>query len=269
VGYQFCRVEADEGVLTVTIDRPERRNALSRSANFELHEIFDAFERSPGQRVAIITGAGDIAFCAGADLKSDERSSIEDAVPSSGFGGLVARFDRAKPIIAAVNGFALGGGFELALACDLVIASDTASFGLPEPRVGLVAGSGGIQRLIVEIGPKRASELFLTGRRVSASDGLRFGFVNEAVLQADLLDTARRYARDISSCSPTAIRAVMAVASSVHGAMLKESMENTWRLPEVQAVFESPDSKEGPLAFAERRPPRWSDLPVTGAVHDG
>jgi enoyl-CoA hydratase/carnithine racemase len=260
MAYQFFEVNAHDRILTVTINRPERRNALNRSASFELHEIFDDFEGNAQQGVAIITGAGDTAFCAGADLKSEEHTSIEEAVPSSGFGGLVARFDRAKPVIAAVNGFALGGGFEIALACDLIIASETATFGLPEPRVGLVAGSGGIQRLLREVGPKRASALLLTGRRVAALEGIQLGFVNEVVPQAELLATARRYARDILECSPTALRAVKAVANSLDGLAVKESMERMWQLPEVQAVFTSTDSKEGPRAFAERRPPRWSAL---------
>jgi len=260
VTYEFCEVESSDRVLTVTINRPERRNALNRAASFELHEIFDQFEREPEHRVAIITGAGDMAFCAGADLKSEERTSIEDAVPASGFGGLVARFGRAKPVIAAVNGFALGGGFELALACDLIIAADDASFGLPVPRVGLVAGSGGIQRLLREIGPKRANGMLLTGRRVPAMEALQFGFVNEVVPRAHLLETAHRYASEILECSPTALRAAKAVAVSFDGCTVGASMESMWELPAVRAVFASPDSKEGPRAFAERRAPQWSDI---------
>jgi enoyl-CoA hydratase/carnithine racemase len=260
VGYTFCQVEAQDRVLTVTINRPERRNALNRAASFELHDVFNEFEREPALRVAILTGAGDQAFCAGADLKSGDRTSIEDAVPESGFGGLVARFGRAKPVIAAVNGYAVGGGFEIALACDLIIAAENASFGLPEPRVGLVAGSGGIQRLVREIGPKRANSIILTARRVPASEALRLGFVNEVVPPARLLDTARHYAREILACSPTALRAAKAVADSFEGGTIRASMLKMWELPEVNAVFASPDAKEGPRAFAERRPPNWSDL---------
>jgi enoyl-CoA hydratase/carnithine racemase len=256
---QFCQVEGRDRVLTVTINRPERRNALNRAANFELHDIFDEFESDPRYRVAIITGTGDMSFCAGADLRSEQRTTVEDAVPRSGFGGLVARFHRAKPVIAAVNGFALGGGFEIALACDVIVASDNASFGLPEPRVGLVAGSGGIQRLLREIGPKRANAIMLTGHRVPASEALRLGFVNEVVPQAELLEVARRYAEEMLACSPTALRAVKAVADAFEGGALAASMEGMWELPEVQAVFASPDAKEGPRAFAERRPPNWSD----------
>ncbi len=259
MSYRFCEVDSSDGVLLVRINRPERRNALNRSASFELHEVFEEFERAPEHRVAIITGAGDKAFCAGADLKStEERTSFEDAVPASGFGGLTDRFDRTKPVIAAVNGFAMGGGFEIALACDLIVAADSASFGLPEPRRGLVAGSGGIQRLIREIGPKRANAILLTGRHVSATEAEELGFVNEVVPGDHLLETARRYAREMLECSPTALRAVMATAHSLDGRTVEESMEGMWQLPAVQAVFASPDATEGPRAFAERRAPRWS-----------
>jgi enoyl-CoA hydratase/carnithine racemase len=233
---------------------------LNRAASFELHEVFNQFEQDPEYRVAIITGAGDRAFCAGADLRSEERTAIEDAVPESGFGGLVARGGRAKPVIAAVNGFALGGGFEIALACDLVVAADDASFGLPEPRVGLIPGSGGVQRILREIGPKRANSIILTGRRVPAREALELGFVNEVVPRSELLDTARRYAIEILACSPAALRAVKAIADSFEGDTVGASMASMWELPEVKAVFTSPDSKEGPRAFAERRPPRWSEL---------
>ena len=146
-----CDVASRGRVLTVTINRPGRRNALDRDASFELAAIFDEFERDPELRVAIVTGAEDLAFCAGADLEQadleqahleqKEGTSVEDAVPPSGFGGLVARFGRTKPIVAAVNGVAAGGGFELALACDIIVAAENASFGLTEPRVGL-ASSG-------------------------------------------------------------------------------------------------------------------------------
>jgi enoyl-CoA hydratase/carnithine racemase len=260
VTYQYCEVKTEDRVLTVTINRPERRNALNRAASFELHGIFDEFEQDPAYRVAIITGAGDQAFCAGADLRAEERTSIEDAVPASGFGGLVARAGRAKPVIAAVNGFALGGGFEVALACDLIIAAEDASFGLPEPRVGLVAGSGGVQRILRELGPKRASSIILTGRRVPAAEALTLGFVNQVVPRSQLLDTARSYADEMLACSPTALRAVKAIAESFEGDTVGTSMAAMWELPEVKAVFASPDSKEGPRAFAERRPPRWSEL---------
>jgi enoyl-CoA hydratase/carnithine racemase len=160
---EFAEVEADGRVLTVTLNRPEARNALHAAANHELGKVFDAFEADPDLWVAIVTGAGDKAFSAGADLKQ-VGILADDAIPPSGFAGLTHRFDRTKPVIAAVGGFARGGGFELALACDLIIAAETASFGLSEPRVGLAAMGGGIQRIVRELGPKRAHALLLTAR---------------------------------------------------------------------------------------------------------
>jgi enoyl-CoA hydratase/carnithine racemase len=257
---QYSKVEIKDHVMIVTIDRPEQRNALNPPANHELGDVFDTFENSPDIWVGIVTGAGDKAFCAGADLKHASSEGMGGSfVPPSGFGGLTSRFTRKKPIIAAVNGVAAGGGFELALACDIVIACDTARFGLTEPRVGLAALGGGIQRLIREVGLKRAHAMLLTGRQVSAEDGLRLGFVNEVVPHADLMAAAMRWADEILKCSPASVRATKAVAVALDGQTVQSSMETMFTLPEVKALFASPDAKEGPRAFAERRPPRWSN----------
>lgn len=260
MSYLCCQVESLDRVLVVTINRPERRNALDRAASFELGAIFDEFEADRTHRVAVVTGAGDSAFCAGADLRSgDEPGNPRDATPATGFGGLVARFGRTKPIIAAVNGVAVGGGFEIALACDLIIASERASFGLTEPRVGLAAMSGGVPRLVREIGPKKAHSLLLTGRIVSAEDGRRLGFVNEVVAHEDLLAAALRWAADIVACSPASIRATKEIADTADGQGLEESIAGVFDLPAVKALLASPDAQEGPAAFAERRTPEWSD----------
>jgi len=256
--YQFAKVATEGRVLVVTLNRPEARNALHPAANFELGEVFDAFEADPDLWVAIITGAGDKAFSAGADLKQ-VQVLVEDATPPSGFAGLTSRFSRAKPVIAAVNGFAMGGGFELALACDLIIAVQSARFGLTEPRVGLAAFGGGIQRLVREIGPKRAHAMLLTGRHVTAQEGLALGFVNEVVPDGEALAAARRWADEILLCSPTSIRGAKAVANSLEGRSIQASMEGMFDLPAAKAVFTSPDALEGPRAFAEKRPPRWSN----------
>jgi enoyl-CoA hydratase/carnithine racemase len=260
MSYRSCVVESHERVLVVTINRPERRNALDRAASFELDAIFDEFETDSSHRVAVLTGVGDRAFCAGADLRSSaEPGDPRDATPATGFGGLVARFGRTKPIIAAVNGVAVGGGFEIALACDLIIASQRASFGLTEPRVGLAAMSGGVQRLIREIGPKRAHGLLLTGRIVSAEEGHQLGFVNEVVGHQELIPAALRWAADIVACSPASIRATKEMADTVDRQGLEESLAGVFDLPAVDALLASPDAREGPLAFAERRAPEWSD----------
>ena len=257
---QCCLVESIDGVLVVTINRPERRNALDRAASFELAALFDEFERDRTHRVAVVTGAGDKAFCAGADLRSHDTSGDpNDATPATGFGGVVARFGRTKPLIAAVNGAAVGGGFEIALACDLIVASARASFGLTEPRVGLAAMSGGVPRLLREIGPKRAAGLLLTGRVIPAEEGLRLGFVNEVVPQDELRRAALGWAADIVACSPAAIRATKRLIDAADGAPLEATIAGTFEVPAVKALLASPDAREGPRAFAERRSPKWSD----------
>lgn len=261
--YMFANTEVDGHVLTVVLNRPEARNALHADANHELGEIFDAFEADPALRVAILTGAGDRAFCAGADLKAavDGFDTSRPPVPPSGFAGLTHRFDRAKPVIAAVNGTAAGGGFELALACDLIIAADTAKFGLTEPKVGLAALGGGIQRLIREIGSKRANALLLTGRIVPAEAGLALGFVNQVVPAGELMQAARAWADEILICSPASIRATRSVARALDGRSVEASIRTMMELPDVVALLDSPDAREGPLAFSQRRAPRWATIP--------
>ncbi len=165
---EFCQTERDGRIFTVTIDRPEVMNALHPPANEELTGVFDEFAADPELWVAIITGVGDRAFSAGNDLKFTAQSEGRLPIAEKGFAGLTSRFDNPKPVIAAVNGVAMGGGFEIALACDLIIASEKAVFSLPEPRVGLAALAGGMHRLPRMIPMKQAMGMLLTGRRVSA-----------------------------------------------------------------------------------------------------
>lgn len=261
---QFCKVELDGRIMTVTLNRPEARNALSQDANHELAAVFDRFGQDPDIWIAIVTGAGDKAFCAGADLKGGMDRS-RPTVPPSGFGGLVSRFDRVKPIIAAVNGQAFGGGFELALACDVVVAAESATFGLTEPRVGLAALGGGIQRLIREAGPKQAMGLLLTARRMSAIEARDLGLVNEVVPPEELLATARRWAEEILLCSPSSIIATKAVANAFDGRSVAASMGDMFEVPEVRSLLTGPDSREGPKAFAEKRAPEWANPQTAGA----
>ena len=252
--YRFAKVAREGHVTIVTIDRPEQRNALHSDAFFELAAIFDDYEADPEQWVAIITGAGDKAFCAGADLKGGIRE-----MPASGFAGLCTRFSLTKPVIAAVNGFAFGGGFETALACDLIVAADTASFGLTEPRVGLAALAGGPQRLVREIGYKRAMGILLTGRRVPAAEALALGFVNEVVPAGELMAAARRWADEILGCSPMSIRATKQMTAAVAGQGTEPAIKGMFELPAVQAMLRSEDMREGPRAFAEKRRPEWQN----------
>ncbi len=206
--------------------------------------------------VAIITGAGSKAFCAGHDLKQQARGGGLKT-PPSGFGGLTSRFGLVKPVIAAVNGVAMGGGFELALACDIIVASETAVFALPEPRVGLAALGGGLQRLPLAIGLKRTMGMALTGRRISAREGLEFGFVND-IAEDPVLDAARRWAREILDCSPMSIRATKEAVLRGLAVPTGEAMTDQWDYPAMSAMLRSQDAVEGPAAFVEKRRPRWS-----------
>src|ERR1700742_4532986 len=204
--YEFCTVEREGRLTVVTLNRPEVMNALHADAHEELAHVFDDFAADPEQWVAIVTGAGDRAFSAGNDLKGTAAGGRKPW-PASGFAGLPARFDLDKPVIAAVNGVAMGGGFEIALACDLIIASDQAKFALPEPRVGLAAAAGGMQRLSRQIPLKKAMGMMLTGRHVPAQEAYELGFVTAVVPHAKLMDEARRWAGMILECSPMSIRA--------------------------------------------------------------
>jgi enoyl-CoA hydratase/carnithine racemase len=239
----------------VTINRPEVRNALHPPANLELEEIFNEFQQNPDQWVAIITGAGDQAFCAGNDLKY-QASGKKVTLPQTGFAGLTARFDNVKPIIAAVNGVAMGGGFEIALACDLVVASERAVFAVPEPRVGLAALAGGLHRLPRQLPLKVAMGIILTGRRVGAQEAYQIGIANEVVPHDELMKAARRWADQILECAPLSVRASKQSAMmGLEKASLLEAMTGSY--DQVMAMFTSEDFKEGPRAFAEKRRPQW------------
>jgi crotonobetainyl-CoA hydratase len=257
MAYQYVTVERAGPVTTITLNRPEVMNALHSDAHFELHEVFDAFAADPDQWVGIVTGAGDRAFSAGNDLKH-QATGGKMGSPPSGFAGLTSRFDLNKPLIAAVNGIAMGGGFETALACDLIIASDRAIFALPEPRVGLAALAGGLHRLPRQIGLKRAMGMILTGRRVSAQEGLELGFVNEVASASDLMAVANKWAELICECSPMSIRASKEVVHMGLEETLAEAIGGQFRYPAVAAMFKSADFVEGPMAFAQKRAPQWT-----------
>lgn len=260
---RFTRVERRGPITLVTIDRPAQMNALHRDANAELARIFDDFAADPEQWVAIITGAGERAFSAGNDLKYTASVMARGEpveVPVSGFAGLTARFDLNKPVIAAVNGLAMGGGFEIALACDLIIASHDASFALPEPKVGLAALAGGLLRLPRQIGYQQAMGMILTGRSVSADEALELGLVNELARPGELLPTALRWAERIVACSPMSIRASKEIVRrGLQTPALHEAYEAQTSYPATRALFRSGDVLEGPRAFAEKRAPRWGN----------
>jgi enoyl-CoA hydratase/carnithine racemase len=256
MAFEFVEVKNTGRVTVVTLNRPGLMNALHKPAHYELHEVFNSFAGDPEQWVAIVTGAGERAFCAGNDLKW-QAAGGERGWNASGFGGLTTRFDCGKPIIAAVNGVAMGGGFEIALACDLIIAAENAIFALPEPRVGLAALAGGLQRLPRQIGLKRAMGMILTGRHVSAREGLELGFVNEVVPRGQALSAAERWADQICQNSPMSIRASKQAVMLGQNVPLSEAMVAQREYPAVRAMVTSADYVEGPKAFAEKRPPQW------------
>ncbi|MDC0474284.1 enoyl-CoA hydratase-related protein [Hyphomicrobiales bacterium] len=254
--YEYSNVEKDGKLWVITLNRPERMNALHSPAHFELEEIFNEFSTDPDAWVAIITGSGERAFCAGNDLRYQAEGGKLERNPM-GFAGLTSRFDLKKPIIAAVNGVAMGGGFEIALACDLIIASENARFALPEPKVGLAALAGGMHRLPRQIGMKRAMGMMLTGRTVEAQEGLSLGFVNEVVAHQDLMESAKKWAESIMECSPTSVRTTKDVAmSGLSHASVETAMEQKYE--SVLDLFKGEDFIEGPLAFSEKRKPNWT-----------
>ena len=251
---EFCLVEKKDHIMTVRINRPDRLNALHPPGNAELGEVFDDFAKDNDMWVAIITGEGR-GFSAGNDLRYQAEGGERVPMPR-GFGGLTSRFDLNKPVIAAVNGVSMGGGFEIALACDLIIASEKAMFALPEPKVGLAALAGGLNRLPKQIGPKRALGMILTGRHVTPQEGKELGFVNEVVPHEELMDAAMRWANQILECAPLSIRASKDVVyKSLDSASLQDSMEAQYE--SVKSMVGSEDFVEGPKAFSEKRPPNW------------
>tara|TARA_B110000438_G_scaffold16705_1_gene15649 strand:+ start:4649 stop:5425 length:777 start_codon:yes stop_codon:yes gene_type:complete len=256
MNYEYSKVEKDGKLWIITLNRPERMNALHSPAHFELEEIFNNFSNDSDAWVAIITGSGDRAFCAGNDLRYQAEGGKLEKNPM-GFAGLTSRFDLKKPVIAAVNGVAMGGGFEIALACDLIIASESARFALPEPKVGLAALAGGMHRLPRQIGMKRAMGMMLTGRVVEAAEGLSLGFVNEVVKHENLLESAIVWAKSIMECSPTSVRTTKDVAmSGLNFSSVESAMEQKY--DSVVELFTGEDFIEGPLAFSEKRKPKWT-----------
>lgn len=252
--FKHITLKRDGNILEVTLNRPESYNALHSAAHFELAEIFDEFEADQDLWVAIITGTGDKAFCSGNDLKVT-ASGGDMSTPSSGFAGLCSRTNREKPVIAAVNGVAMGGGLEIVLACDVALASSNATFALPEVKVGLFAAAGGVQRLTRQIGEKAAMELILTGRKIDAAEASNLGLIN-SVSEGDVMTQARALAKTIAGNSPTSIRASKRVLNAVDDlgdwdAALQLSTA------EIIKLMKTKDCREGVTAFAQKRKPNW------------
>lgn len=252
--------ERDGHVLVVTLNRPEARNAVNGELTLGLGNALEEAENDVEIRAVVLTGAGDQTFCAGADLKAISRGESLNPVGTEawGFAGMV-QHPISKPVIAAVNGTALGGGTELVLASDLAVASETASFGLPEVKRGLIAAAGGVIRLPAQVPQKVAMHLILTGEPISAADALRWGLVNEVVPQAEVLTAAVALAQRIAANAPLSVQASKQVALGLRdGAYASET--EAWKDSDaaMMRVFSSEDAMEGPIAFAEKRAPQWT-----------
>lgn len=253
------RCEVVDHVARVTIDRPTVLNAVDRATHDRLCEIWAAIEADRDVRAVVVTGGGERAFCVGADMSASaiDKSGLEywaDLDPD-GFGGLSLRTSLDVPVIARVNGYALGGGMEMVLGCDIVVAAEHAQFGLTEPRVGRIALDGGITQLVRRVPHMQAMGLLLTGRRASATEMQRMGLVNEVVPAADLDAAVDRWVADVLACAPTSLRAVKQMVQRTAHLSAREARAQ--RLPALMAALDSADSQEGVHAFQEKRAPVW------------
>jgi enoyl-CoA hydratase/carnithine racemase len=260
MNYEFIKVEKKGHLTYVTINRPDVMNAVSPPVSVEMDNAFNDFDADPEQWICIITGAGEKAFSAGNDLKFQAMNGparMREIMKEvrGGFAGLTSRFDCFKPFIAAVNGLALGGGFEIALACDIIIAAENASFGLPEPRVGLIPGAGGVHRLPRQIPYHLAQYMIMTSKRITARQALEYGLVAEVVPQAELMPSAEKIAGEILLAAPLSIRAAKEATIKGLDVPLHEALST--RYPGQEAMYRSEDFAEGPRAFVEKRPPNW------------
>lgn len=252
------RFERDGHVARVTIDRPEVLNAVDPATEAELQSVWASIEADRQVRAVVLTGAGDRAFCAGADMSAgDGLSGLEywAAPRPGGFGGIALRDSLDVPVIARVNGHALGGGLEMVLGCDIAVAAEEATLGLPEPRVGRLPLDGGMVLLQRQIPFRHAMGMLLTGRRIPAAEAARLGLVNEAVPRAGLDAAVDRWLADLLACAPLSLRAIK--QSARRTAQLAAAEAQAMRLPAVVEALRSRDADEGPLAFREKRKPVW------------
>ncbi|MBD3732393.1 MAG: crotonase/enoyl-CoA hydratase family protein [Sphingopyxis sp.] len=242
----------EDGILVITMNRPEARNAMNKTVAEGIAEALDRLDAEPALRVAILTGAGG-TFCSGMDLKGFLRGE-SPVVKGRGFGGLVLK-PPVKPLIAAVDGYALAGGLELMIACDLVVASAGAKFGIPEAKRGLAAGAGGLMRLPDQIPYRVAMELALTGNFIDVERAMALGLINR-ISEGPAIDGAMALAREITDNGPTAVRVSKQIISESRGWPQGERWERQDAL--LPEVFQSPDAREGAAAFAEKRKPNWT-----------
>jgi short chain enoyl-CoA hydratase (EC 4.2.1.17) len=258
--YETIIYERLGSIALITLNRPEAMNAINSQLWCEMGNLLEEIENDNEIHIIVLTGSGDRAFCAGMDLKelASGKFRITDEMAKWGFAGIAKHFI-SKPIIAAVNGLAIGGGLEIMLACDLIVASDQSKFALPEVKRGIIAAGGGLLRIARQIPEKIAMKLVLTGDVFEAKDALQWGLVNEVVAPEKVLDTAMELANKICENAPIAVQFSKRV--------LYESMdtslnfpENAWSINDLytKKIFATEDSKEGPKAFAEKRKPVWT-----------
>ena len=259
---EVSQFELEGHVARITLDRPESLNSLNPDLRWELSQHFDEVENNDDIWLAVVTGSGDRAFCAGADLKhrARERDATTEqradwAQKNIETRSLTERWHFAKPVIARVNGFALGGGLELAMACDIIVAAEHAEFGLPEPRRGLIAGAVGVHRLPRQIGLKPAMGHLLTGRHMTAARAYELGLVNQVVSLEGLDLAVNGWIADILRCAPLSVRATKEAAMRGLDMALPQAFYNEYEWERKRQ--QSADTLEGPRAFAEKREPRW------------
>lgn len=254
---EFVKYEKNEVVATLTISKPKALNALSSDVLKEINSVLDEVEKDQELRCLIVTGEGDKAFVAGADIKEIKELNQEAAFDFAGFGQKVfMRFENLKvPVIAAVNGFALGGGLELAMSCDFIIASDNAKLGLPECTLGLMPGFGGSVRLARKIGPSRAKQMMFTGDMVDASQAMQISLVNEVVPASELMDHVNKLAGKIAKRAPMALAAIKKTVETTYGVETSQAMSIEQK--EFGQLCGTQDVQEGTSAFIEKRKPTF------------
>ena len=255
--FEFIIYEKKDRIAYVTINRPEVLNAINPPTLVELHAAWNDFRADDDLWVGILTGAGERAFCAGSDLKYRVADADDHALRNPGRRAGNPLDECIKPVIAAVNGYAVGGGLEWALCCDIIIAAEHAKLGLPEPKRGLLSDTGGVFKLPRRIPYHLAMELILTGKLISAQEAYRMGLVNEVVPLPDLMATAERWAHEILECAPLSLRAAKELILKTGDLPVQVGVSTIESIHSVRQLRDSEDYAEGPRAFAEKRKPNW------------
>lgn len=258
MGYEHLSVSTVNHVMRVTLDRPEVLNAINVKMHEELQMAFDDFAGDDNKWICVVIGSGDRAFCAGSDLKAIARNEGPTAYPKNGYAGLIERYDLDKPVIAAVDGIAVGGGFEVALACDIILATRRSVFGLPEPLIGRMALGGGVHRLARQIGLKQAMGMILGSESVSAQKALDMGIVTDLIEDGEIETAINSWVTKILKCAPLSVRASkQAVLMGLDETSLEDALKKQTDYPAFVKMINSSDADEGPLAFAQKRAPDW------------